>query len=97
MDLERWIDQLREGDRASDGPPHGSFSTTDIGLIRRSFSETSSPFLQFVNFTANHSIPESGFDRIHIIDFDVGGQWQMKRWKTETILYDGAEEEIEME
>ncbi|EOA28527.1 hypothetical protein CARUB_v10024743mg [Capsella rubella] len=46
----------------------------------RSFSETS-PFLQFVNFTANQSILEScndsGFDRIHIIDFDVGygGQW----------------------
>uniref|UniRef100_A0A1J3ETA4 Scarecrow-like protein 27 n=1 Tax=Noccaea caerulescens TaxID=107243 RepID=A0A1J3ETA4_NOCCA len=47
----------------------------------RSFSETS-PFLQFVNFTANQSIlescnDESGFDRIHIIDFDVGygGQW----------------------
>ncbi|KAL9302856.1 Scarecrow-like protein 27 [Arabidopsis thaliana] len=46
----------------------------------RSFSETS-PFLQFVNFTANQSIlescNESGFDRIHIIDFDVGygGQW----------------------
>ncbi|CAH8384610.1 unnamed protein product [Eruca vesicaria subsp. sativa] len=47
----------------------------------RAFSETS-PFLQFVNFTANQSILEScndelGFDRIHIIDFDVGygGQW----------------------
>ncbi|KAL1190612.1 Scarecrow-like protein 27 [Cardamine amara subsp. amara] len=46
----------------------------------RSFSETS-PFLQFVNFTSNQSILEScnelGFDRIHIIDFDVGygGQW----------------------
>ncbi|KAG2324831.1 hypothetical protein Bca52824_007559 [Brassica carinata] len=47
----------------------------------RTFSETS-PFLQFVNFTANQSILEScndelGFDRIHIIDFDVGygGQW----------------------
>ncbi|ESQ39150.1 hypothetical protein EUTSA_v10001784mg [Eutrema salsugineum] len=47
----------------------------------RSFSETS-PFLQFVNFTANQSILEAcndelGFERIHIIDFDVGygGQW----------------------
>ncbi|KAJ0239876.1 hypothetical protein HA466_0225950 [Hirschfeldia incana] len=42
----------------------------------RTFSETS-PFLQFVNFTANQSILELGFDRIHIIDFDVGygGQW----------------------
>ncbi|KAJ0255474.1 hypothetical protein HA466_0102220 [Hirschfeldia incana] len=47
----------------------------------RTFSETS-PFLQFVNFSANQSILEScsdelGFDRIHIIDFDVGygGQW----------------------
>ncbi|CAH8383754.1 unnamed protein product [Eruca vesicaria subsp. sativa] len=42
----------------------------------RNFSETS-PFLQFVNFTANQSILELGFERIHIIDFDVGygGQW----------------------
>ncbi|KAG2332107.1 hypothetical protein Bca52824_003287 [Brassica carinata] len=42
----------------------------------RTFSETS-PFLQFVNFTANQSILELGFERIHIIDFDVGygGQW----------------------
>ncbi|KAF8081383.1 hypothetical protein N665_0890s0021 [Sinapis alba] len=44
----------------------------------RAFSETS-PFLQFVNFTANQTILESleRFDRIHIIDFDVGygGQW----------------------
>ncbi|CAG7905261.1 hypothetical protein BRARA_D00148 [Brassica rapa] len=44
----------------------------------RAFSETS-PFLQFVNFTANQTILESldRFDRIHIVDFDVGygGQW----------------------
>ncbi|CAH8392097.1 unnamed protein product [Eruca vesicaria subsp. sativa] len=44
----------------------------------RAFSETS-PFLQFVNFTANQTILESlqGFDQIHIVDFDVGygGQW----------------------
>ncbi|KAH0933143.1 hypothetical protein HID58_010260 [Brassica napus] len=42
----------------------------------RTFSETS-PFLQFVNFTANQSILELGFERIHVIDFDVGygGQW----------------------
>ncbi|EOA23169.1 hypothetical protein CARUB_v10016840mg [Capsella rubella] len=44
----------------------------------RAFSETS-PFLQFVNFTANQTILESlqGFDRIHIVDFDIGygGQW----------------------
>ena len=44
----------------------------------RAFSETS-PFLQFVNFTANQTILESleRFDRIRIVDFDVGfgGQW----------------------
>ncbi|XP_010524396.1 PREDICTED: scarecrow-like protein 22 [Tarenaya hassleriana] len=44
----------------------------------RAFSETS-PFLQFVNFTANQAILDSleGFDQIHIIDFDVGfgSQW----------------------
>ncbi|XP_010469159.1 PREDICTED: scarecrow-like protein 22 [Camelina sativa] len=44
----------------------------------RAFSE-SSPFLQFVNFTANQTILESleGSDRIHIVDFDIGygGQW----------------------
>ncbi|XP_010512394.1 PREDICTED: scarecrow-like protein 22 [Camelina sativa] len=44
----------------------------------RAFSETS-PFLQFVNFTANQTILESlqGSDRIHIVDFDIGygGQW----------------------
>ncbi|XP_010544618.1 PREDICTED: scarecrow-like protein 22 isoform X2 [Tarenaya hassleriana] len=44
----------------------------------RAFSEAS-PFLQFVNFTANQAIIDSleGFDRIHIIDFDVGfgSQW----------------------
>ncbi|CAN8286363.1 unnamed protein product [Cochlearia groenlandica] len=43
----------------------------------RAFSE-SSPYLQFVNFTANQSILEScNNDTIHIIDFDIGygGQW----------------------
>ncbi|CAH2041753.1 unnamed protein product [Thlaspi arvense] len=44
----------------------------------KSFSEVS-PILQFANFTCNQAILESleGFDRIHIIDFDIGygGQW----------------------
>eukprot|EP00268_Persea_americana_P037120 TRINITY_DN3671_c0_g3_i2.p1 TRINITY_DN3671_c0_g3~~TRINITY_DN3671_c0_g3_i2.p1 ORF type:complete len:779 (+),score=160.86 TRINITY_DN3671_c0_g3_i2:731-3067(+) len=42
------------------------------------FSEIS-PFLQFANFTSNQLLLEAldGFDRIHIIDFDIGigGQW----------------------
>ncbi|KAJ0051806.1 hypothetical protein Pint_00197 [Pistacia integerrima] len=42
------------------------------------FSEIS-PVLQFANFTCNQALLEAfeGFDRIHIIDFDIGygGQW----------------------
>ncbi|KAF8379245.1 hypothetical protein HHK36_028677 [Tetracentron sinense] len=44
----------------------------------KAFSEIS-PILQFANFTCNQAILEAldGFDRIHIIDFDIGlgGQW----------------------
>lgn len=44
----------------------------------KSFSEIS-PLIQFANFTCNQAILESleGFDRIHIVDFDIGygGQW----------------------
>ncbi|KAF7844868.1 Scarecrow-like protein 6 [Senna tora] len=44
----------------------------------KSFSEVS-PVLQFSNFTSNQALLEAveGFDRIHIIDFDIGfgGQW----------------------
>ncbi|XP_074323132.1 scarecrow-like protein 6 [Apium graveolens] len=44
----------------------------------KSFSEIS-PVLQFANFTCNQALLEAtdGFDRIHIIDFDIGygGQW----------------------
>uniref|UniRef100_A0A1J3IW49 Scarecrow-like protein 22 n=1 Tax=Noccaea caerulescens TaxID=107243 RepID=A0A1J3IW49_NOCCA len=63
-----------------DSPPSLSPPQTLILRIAayRAFSETS-PFLQFVNFTANQTILESfeGFDRIHIVDFDLGygGQW----------------------
>ncbi|XP_044493961.1 scarecrow-like protein 22 [Mangifera indica] len=44
----------------------------------KSFSEIS-PILQFANFTCNQALLEAfeGFDKIHIIDFDIGygGQW----------------------
>ncbi|GKU88439.1 hypothetical protein SLEP1_g2707 [Rubroshorea leprosula] len=44
----------------------------------KSFSEIS-PIVQFANFTCNQALLEAfeGFDRIHIIDFDIGygGQW----------------------
>uniref|UniRef100_A0A5B7AFW4 Uncharacterized protein n=1 Tax=Davidia involucrata TaxID=16924 RepID=A0A5B7AFW4_DAVIN len=59
--------------------PHSSpFSLIfKIGAYK-SFSEIS-PFLQFANFTCNQALLEvlEGFDRIHIIDFDIGygGQW----------------------
>ncbi|CAA7044613.1 unnamed protein product [Microthlaspi erraticum] len=63
-----------------DSPPSLSPPQTLILRIAayRAFSETS-PFLQFVNFTANQTILESfqGLDRIHIVDFNIGygGQW----------------------
>ncbi|XP_077235446.1 scarecrow-like protein 22 [Tasmannia lanceolata] len=42
------------------------------------FSEIS-PMLQFANFTSNQALLEAldGFDRIHVLDFDIGlgGQW----------------------
>ncbi|XP_023514990.1 scarecrow-like protein 6 [Cucurbita pepo subsp. pepo] len=44
----------------------------------KSFSELS-PVLQFANFTSNQALLEAfnGFNRLHIIDFDIGygGQW----------------------
>ncbi|KAI5647435.1 hypothetical protein M9H77_33440 [Catharanthus roseus] len=44
----------------------------------KSFSEIS-PIVQFANFTCNQALLEAleGFDRIHVIDFDIGygGQW----------------------
>ncbi|KAK6162549.1 hypothetical protein DH2020_002390 [Rehmannia glutinosa] len=44
----------------------------------KSFSEIS-PLIQFANFTCNQAILEvlEGFDKIHIVDFDIGygGQW----------------------
>ncbi|WCJ22917.1 GRAS family transcription factor [Euphorbia peplus] len=60
-----------------------SLSSSPCNLIFKiaafkSFSEIS-PVLQFSNFTSNQAILESidGFQRIHIVDFDVGygGQW----------------------
>ncbi|KAK6120561.1 hypothetical protein DH2020_045692 [Rehmannia glutinosa] len=44
----------------------------------KSFSEIS-PLVEFTNFTCNQALLEvfEGFDRIHIVDFDIGygGQW----------------------
>ncbi|CAI9769368.1 unnamed protein product [Fraxinus pennsylvanica] len=44
----------------------------------KSFSEIS-PLVQFANFTCNQALLEvlEGFDRIHVVDFDIGygGQW----------------------
>jgi len=44
----------------------------------KSFSEIS-PILQFANFTCNQALLEAfeGFERIHVVDFDIGygGQW----------------------
>lgn len=58
-----------------------AFSPTGLLLkigAYKSFSEIS-PVLQFANFTSNQEMLEAveGFDRIHIIDFDIGfgGQW----------------------
>lgn len=58
-----------------------TFSPTGLLLkigAYKSFSEIS-PVLQFANFTCNQALLEAveGFDRIHIIDFDIGlgGQW----------------------
>ncbi|KAJ7950927.1 Scarecrow-like protein 6 [Quillaja saponaria] len=62
---------------------NNSLSFSPISLIfkigaYKSFSEIS-PVLQFANFTSNQALLEAveGFDRIHIIDFDIGfgGQW----------------------
>ncbi|XP_042038526.1 scarecrow-like protein 6 [Salvia splendens] len=58
-------------------------SSTPFSLVfkigaYKSFSEIS-PLVQFANFTCNQAILEElqGFDRIHIVDFDIGygGQW----------------------
>ncbi|KAI3420745.1 uncharacterized protein J3R85_012441 [Psidium guajava] len=64
---------------ASTNPPAFSpFSVIyKIGAYK-SFSEIS-PVLQFANFTCNQAFLEAleGFDRVHIISFDIGygGQW----------------------
>ncbi|KAL1543386.1 scarecrow-like protein 6 [Salvia divinorum] len=58
-------------------------SSTPFNLVfkigaYKCFSEIS-PLVQFANFTCNQAILEAlhGFDRIHIVDFDIGygGQW----------------------
>ncbi|KAE9610780.1 putative transcription factor GRAS family [Lupinus albus] len=57
---------------------HNSMAFSPISFIfkigaYKSFSEIS-PVLQFANFTCNQALIEAveGFDRIHIIDFDIG-------------------------
>ncbi|XP_057807359.1 scarecrow-like protein 6 isoform X1 [Salvia miltiorrhiza] len=62
----------------SSTPTSSPFSLVfKIGAYK-SFSEIS-PLVQFANFTCNQAILEvlQGFDRIHIVDFDIGygGQW----------------------
>jgi len=58
-------------------PPPPISLILKIGAYK-SFSEVS-PVLQFANFTCNQALLEAfeGFDRVHIIDFDIGfgGQW----------------------
>ncbi|KAJ7962116.1 Scarecrow-like protein 6 [Quillaja saponaria] len=62
---------------------NNSLTFSPISLIfkigaYKSFSEIS-PVLQFANFTCNQALLEAveGYDRIHIVDFDIGfgGQW----------------------
>ncbi|KZV49032.1 scarecrow-like protein 22-like [Dorcoceras hygrometricum] len=64
-------------------PNMSSFNSSPCSLVfkigaYKSFSEIS-PLVQFTNFTCNQAILEAldGFDRIHIVDFDIGygGQW----------------------
>ncbi|KAL1548672.1 hypothetical protein AAHA92_16876 [Salvia divinorum] len=63
---------------SSSTPTSSPFSLVfKIGAYK-SFSEIS-PLVQFANFTCNQAILEvlQGFDKIHIVDFDIGygGQW----------------------
>ncbi|XP_004306953.1 PREDICTED: scarecrow-like protein 6 [Fragaria vesca subsp. vesca] len=62
---------------------HSSANLSPFSLVYKiaaykSFSEIS-PVLQFANFTCNQAILESveGYNRVHVIDFDIGygGQW----------------------
>lgn len=64
-------------------PSSNAVSSSPFSIIfkiaaYKSFSEVS-PVLQFANFTSNQALLEAlnGFDRIHIVDFDIGygGQW----------------------
>ncbi|XP_043719578.1 scarecrow-like protein 27 [Telopea speciosissima] len=62
-------------------PPQRNSTPFDVVLkigSYKAFSEIS-PLLQFANFTCNQALLEAlnGFDRVHIIDFDIGlgGQW----------------------
>lgn len=62
-------------------PPTNSSSPFNLILkigAYKSFSEIS-PIIQFSNFTCNQALLEAldGYDRIHVIDFDIGygGQW----------------------
>ncbi|GLT84389.1 hypothetical protein SLE2022_026240 [Rubroshorea leprosula] len=70
--------QLLLNMNASSAPAFSSYNMIfKIGAYK-SFSEIS-PMVQFANFTCNQALLEAfeGFDRIRIIDFDIGygGQW----------------------
>ncbi|KAG4387034.1 hypothetical protein AAZX31_11G150400 [Glycine max] len=81
---------------------NSSFTFSPTGLLLKigaykSFSEIS-PVLQFANFTCNQALLEAvkGFDRIHIIDFDIGlgGQWSS--FMQELALRNGGAPELKI-
>ncbi|KAK7373362.1 hypothetical protein VNO80_06768 [Phaseolus coccineus] len=75
-----------------------TFSPTGLLLkigAYKSFSEIS-PVLQFANFTCNQALLEAveGFDRIHIIDFDIGFGGQWSSFMQELALRNGGAPEL---
>ncbi|TKY66331.1 Scarecrow protein 6 [Spatholobus suberectus] len=77
-----------------------TFSPTGLLLkigAYKSFSEIS-PVLQFANFTCNQALLEAveGFDRIHIIDFDIGFGGQWSSFMQELALRNGGAPELKI-
>ncbi|KAL2336963.1 hypothetical protein Fmac_011409 [Flemingia macrophylla] len=77
-----------------------TFSPTGLLLkigAYKSFSEIS-PVLQFANFTCNQALLEAveGFDRIHIIDFDIGFGGQWASFMQELALRNGGAPELKI-